>query len=72
MEKEEFVLKVGRNVRTKRTSLGITVEQLAFDSAIQPKQLIRIELGQINTSIFQVFKITDAMNIPVHEVFMFE
>jgi len=72
MEKEEFVLKVGRNVRTKRTSLGITVEQLALDSAIQPKQLIRIELGQINTSIFQVFKITDAMNIPVHEVFMFE
>jgi len=72
MTKEEFVLLVGHNIRTKRTSLGITVEQLAFDSSMQPNQIIRIELGQINTSIFQVCKITDTMNIPVHEVFMFE
>lgn len=67
--KIEFALMVGSNLRAKRTSLGITVEKLAFDSGMDPKQLIRIELGQINTSIFQIYRITYAMNVPVHEMF---
>ena len=67
----EFTKMVGSNLREKRTSIGFTIEKLAFDSGMDPKQLIRIELGQINTSIFQVYRLSHALNCPVHEIFIF-
>ncbi len=42
---------------------------LANESDMEYIQLSRIERGQINTSIFQIFKITKALNIRLDELF---
>jgi transcriptional regulator with XRE-family HTH domain len=42
---------------------------LAHDSDMEYIQLSRIERGQINTTLFQLFKISKALNIRLDELF---
>jgi|LauGreDrversion4_2_1035121.scaffolds.fasta_scaffold435175_2 transcriptional regulator with XRE-family HTH domain len=42
---------------------------LAHDSDMEYIQLSRIERGQINTTLFQLFKISKALNIRLEELF---
>ena len=71
LTKEEVVMLIGSKVREIREEKGLTIAQLAFEVGIESKQLIRIELGQINTSLYQIFRITQALGIQMYEVFLF-
>jgi transcriptional regulator with XRE-family HTH domain len=71
LKKSELVMLIGSNIREIRVKKGFTIAQLAFEAGIESKQLFRIELGQINTSLFQIYRITKAMNIEMYEVFLF-
>lgn len=71
LTKGEVVMLIGSKVREIRKKKGLTIAQLAFEVGIESKQLIRIELGQINTSLFQIFRITQALGIQMYEVFLF-
>jgi len=70
LTKREVVYLIGSKLRDIREKKGLTIAQLAFEAGIESKQLIRIELGQINTSIFQIYRITKAMGIEMYEVFL--
>ncbi len=71
LTKEELIMLIGSKVREIREKKGLTIAQLAFEVGIESKQLIRIELGQINTSLYQIFRITQALGIQMYEVFLF-
>ena len=71
LTKEELIMLIGSKIREIREKKGLTIAQLAFEVGIESKQLIRIELGQINTSLFQIFRITQALGIQMYEVFLF-
>jgi DNA-binding XRE family transcriptional regulator len=71
LKKEEFVLKIGSKIRELRIEKGLTIEGLANEADIESKQLRRIELGQINTSIYQVYNITHTLEVPINDVFDF-
>jgi transcriptional regulator with XRE-family HTH domain len=70
LKKSELVMLIGSNIREIRVKKGFTIAQLAFEAGIESKQLFRIELGQINTSLFQIYRITKAMSIEMYEVFL--
>jgi transcriptional regulator with XRE-family HTH domain len=44
---------------------------LAYESEMEYMQLSRIELGQINTSVYQLFKISKALNVELTDLFLF-
>ncbi len=44
------------------------MEQLAFEIGIEYAQLSRIERGKINTSIFQIFLISRALEVEFEEI----
>ncbi len=71
LTKGEVALLIGSNLRVIRMSKHITIEKLAFETGMDSKQIIRIELGQINTSIFQIYRVIRAMKIHMYEVFLF-
>lgn len=71
LTKHEVVHLIGSNVRDLREKKGLTIARLAFEAGIESKQLVRIELGQINTSLFQIYRITKALGIEMYEVFLF-
>jgi len=70
LTKREVVYLIGSKLREIREKKGLTIARLAFEAGIESKQLIRIELGQINTSIFQIYRLTKAMGIEMYEVFL--
>ena len=68
-DKERVVKQIGDRIRKLRISNHLTLESLAFKAEMDYTQLSRIELGKINTSVFQLYKIATALNIPIQELF---
>ena len=54
MTKEKLVIAVGKRIRHIRTDKGLSIEKLALLSGLSYSQVIRIENGKINTSIYQL------------------
>jgi transcriptional regulator with XRE-family HTH domain len=69
LKKEELIVLVGSNIREIRKEKGLTIEKLAYEAEIESKQLRRIELGQINTSIYQVYNLSYSLNVPIQAIF---
>lgn len=66
----EFSRIIGSKLRELRISKSITIELLSFKSGIDTKQITRIELGQISTSIFQIYRITNALSVDLVDIFI--
>ena len=60
---------MGGKIRIMRQNKGLTIEQLAYESGMGYIQLSRIELGKINTTVFQIFKISKSLEVEVSEIF---
>jgi transcriptional regulator with XRE-family HTH domain len=68
--KEEFCTKVGYRVRELRVNKKLSIEKLALEAGIEYTQLSRIELGRINTSIYQIYKISKTLEVTMPEIFL--
>lgn len=68
LSKEEIKKSVGENIRTMRLNKNLSIESLALDADMDYTQLSRIELGKINTSIFQIYKIAQALQVPLSNI----
>ena len=62
-DKDMVVKLIGERIRKLRNDNQLTLETLAFKADMDYTQLSRIELGKINTSIFQIHKIAIALDI---------
>ena len=68
----DFLLYVGKRVRDARSRRGMTRKMLAQEAEVSERHLAQIELGDGNVSIILLRRITNALNIPVAEVFQAE
>lgn len=68
-DKNEFAQTLGIRVREVRKYRGFTLEKLALDTDIEPRQLHRIEYGQITTSVFQIYRLCYSLNVDLGELF---
>lgn len=68
----EYVKAFGENLRKIRSSKGFTMMQLAFEADIEYSQIAKIERGVTNTTISTAYRLSNALSIPVHELFRFE
>ena len=69
LDKQTVCKKVGTKIREIRTNKGLSIEKLANESGIDYTQLSRIELGKINTSVYQVYIISNSLSVTVPEIF---
>ena len=68
LDKNELVIKVGKRVREIRLSKGLTMERVAFSAGIEYAQLSRIELGKVNTSIYQIYIVSKSLDVEMPEL----
>ena len=59
---------VGAKIRKIRNEKGLSIQNLAYEIGIEYTQLSRIERGKINTSIFQLFVISRALQVNLTEI----
>jgi transcriptional regulator with XRE-family HTH domain len=73
MEKEEqlFISKFGNHLRAMRLEKNLSQEMLANDANIPINQIGRIERGEISTSLNTIYKIANALEIDIKELFNF-
>ncbi len=62
-DKDMVIKLIGLRIRKLRTDNQLTLENLAFKADMDYTQLSRIELGKINTSLFQIYKIALALKV---------
>ena len=70
LDKKDFLVKIGQNIREIRKSNSITIENLAISARMEPRHLNKIELGQISTSIYKVYKISLTLKVDITEIFI--
>lgn len=68
LTKKEFCTQVGYQVRKLRLQKQISIEQLALDAGMEYTQVSRIELGRINTSIYQIYRISKILDVTLTEL----
>lgn len=69
---KQVIKLIGKNIRELRKKQKLSQAQLAFESDMPREQICRIESGKINTTIGNLFKIAEVLNIPVKDIFDFE
>ncbi|MBX7206032.1 MAG: helix-turn-helix domain-containing protein [Bacteroidia bacterium] len=68
---EVFIKKLGKNISRLRKAQRISQSQLAFEAGIPLMQISRIERGVINTSVSNIFVISQVLDIETKELFDF-
>jgi|688.fasta_scaffold252614_1 transcriptional regulator with XRE-family HTH domain len=68
-EKKDIVLKLGSNIRMIRVEKNYSMEKLALESEMEYSQIRRIEKGVINTTVYQIYRISKTLEIPMVEIF---
>lgn len=60
---DEFLARLGENVRSRRLAGNLTVQQLADAAGLSRRMLTQIELGQANPSLGTVDKVARALDL---------
>jgi transcriptional regulator with XRE-family HTH domain len=67
LNKEKILKQIGSRIAKARIKLGLSRYQLAFDIGTSEKHIRQIENGEINTSIFKIYQIAEALDKKVEE-----
>ena len=65
-----FLKRVGNKVRGFRKDKNFTMENLAFETDIEYRQIGRIERGEINTTLLSMMRISIALNVELNLFFI--
>ena len=68
LDRADFAKRVGIKLRTIRLENKKSIEVAAFEAGMDYTQLSRIELGKINTSFFQIYKISKSLNVQLVDI----
>jgi transcriptional regulator with XRE-family HTH domain len=68
---QKFLNKFGANLKKVRNSAGISQEALANELGFSQPHIVKIESGQVNTSISHVAAIAKVLKVPVSSLFEF-
>ncbi len=68
-DRQKFLIKLGIHISQIRSEKNISVSELARLCFMDKPNLIRIEKGRVNSSIFILKRIADALEISLQSLF---
>lgn len=72
MNENEFYIKLGKRIKTLREKAHLTQEKLAERSGISLDYLGKIEVNINKPGLKTLIKISNALEVPIKELFDFE
>ena len=74
MEKSEILKKVGERIKEVRLQKGISQADLVgkMQGEIDPTNISRIESGRTNPTVFTLFRIAEALGVPLNELMLID
>lgn len=70
-DKSSFLIAFGAHLKKIREDKGMSQAQVAIDCDFDVSVISRIERGMVNTSIYNLKLIAEALNIEVQQLFDF-
>lgn len=71
MDRDSITKNLGNNIKKFRLEKGFSQENLALRAGIHPAYLGRLERGEKCPTLDTVFKICDALSVPVADIISF-
>jgi len=68
LSNKKLITSIGRELKKLRISQNISQYQLSYRADIPRSQIIRIENGEINTSISSIYAICKALDVTLSSV----
>ena len=68
LDKQKILKQVGGRIKKIRLQQNLSRYQLAFEAKTSEKHIRQIENGEINTSVFKIYQIADALNVKPEEI----
>ena len=65
MVSEELMLVIGRRLRRRRRSLGMTQQKLADLCAVRPQMIHKYECGANQVSAARLWRLAKALEVPI-------
>lgn len=74
MEKSEILKSVGKRIKEMRESKGLSQVDLVgrMSGEIDPTNISRIESGRTNPTVYTIFRIAEALDVPPKEILNIE
>jgi transcriptional regulator with XRE-family HTH domain len=72
MNKEEFLRQLGESIAKHRLKQKLTQTEVANRCEIERGNLTRIEKGKSNITVETLLKISEAIDIPISQLFSFQ
>lgn len=74
MEKSEILKKVGERIKEVRLQKGISQADLVgrMEGNIDATNISRIEAGRTNPTVFTLFRIAEALGVPLNELMLID
>ena len=74
MEKSEILNKVGERIKEVRLQKGISQADLVgrMEGNIDATNISRIEAGRTNPTVFTLFRIAEALGVPLNELMLID
>lgn len=72
MNKEEFLKQLGASIAKHRLKLKLSQTEVANRCEIERGNLTRIEKGKSNVTAETLLKISEAINVPISQLFNFQ
>ena len=74
MEKSEILKKVGERIKEVRLQKGISQADLVgrMEENIDATNISRIEAGRTNPTVFTLFRIAEALGVPLNELMLID
>lgn len=70
-EIKKLIVRVGNRIREIRKKQNLTLLDLSIESEMEENAIQRIEKGRTNPTVKTLYKIAEALNVEIHELFMF-
>lgn len=74
MEKSEILKIIGKRIKELRESQGLSQVDLVgkMSGEIDPTNISRIESGRTNPTVYTIFRIAEALDVPPKEILNIE
>lgn len=74
MEKSEILKKVGKRIKEVRLQKGISQADLVgrMEGNIDATNISRIEAGRTNPTVYILFRIAEALGVPLNELMLID
>jgi transcriptional regulator with XRE-family HTH domain len=72
LKNKEFCVAFGANLKQLRIAHGYTLRGFALEAEMEHSQISKIERGEINPTISTVLALSEALKLPIQEMFNFK